>query len=400
MKGLQTAAIAAISALAHIASAPTMAMNFDTDLGNIQVHGFATQTVLYSDENNFFGESQDVSFEFYELGLNGLWQINSKFKIAAQILARDAGATDDGSARVDYAFIDYTLWQGDNGQAGFRLGRLINPYGMYNDTRDVVHTRPSILLPQSIYFDVNRNLALSSDGGSFYFQQELGNGGLDFEVLSVKPRTRDPDLEPAIFFSDNPGQLEGERSSWFARAIYSYDLDRVRVGLAAGSIDVKYEPGINDPIQSAGFNFKPLLVFGQYNAEKWSITGEFANRRLQIAASVIPQDIKTVGHSYFLQYDYRVAPGWEAFIRYDDLVWDKDDKDGKAFSAGTGLPAYSRFAKDWTLGLRWDVTDNFLMRLEAHKVQGTGWLSSLENTNPLATKEHWKLFALSASYRF
>ncbi|MBB6522775.1 hypothetical protein [Pseudoteredinibacter isoporae] len=400
MKGLQTAAIAAISVLAQIATAPARAVNFDTELGNIQVHGFATQTVLYSDENNFFGDSQDVSFDFRELGLNGLWQINPRLKFAAQILARDAGATDDGDLRVDYAFLDYNFWQGETNSAGIRLGRLINPYGMYNDTRDVVHTRPSILLPQSIYFDVNRNLALSSDGGSLYFQQDLGNNGFNFELLSVKPRTRDPDLEPAIFFSDNPGQLEGEKSTWFARGVYSYDLDRVRAGIAAGSIDVKYEPGMNDPIQSAGFNFKPLLVFGQYNSEKWSITGEFAVRRLQVYASVLPADIKTTGHSYFLQYDYRLAPGWEAFIRYDDLTWNNDDKDGKLFSAATGLPAHSRYAKDWAVGLRWDVTDKFMLRAEMHDVKGTGWLSSLENANPLATKENWKLFALSASYRF
>lgn len=399
MKGLQSA-ITAFSVLAQIAAAPAMAVNFDTDLGNIQVHGFATQTVLHSDDNNFFGNSEDTSFEFYEAGLNGLWQLSPNLKLAGQILARDAGATDDGKVRVDYAFLDYNFWRGDSANAGVKLGRLLNPYGMYNDTRDVVHTRPSILLPQSIYFDVNRNLALSSDGASLYYQQEFSNSGLDFELLSVKPRTRDPDLEPAIFFTDNPGGLEGDRSTWFARAIYSYDLDRVRLGLAAGSIDVNYEPAEIDPIESAGFNFKPLLIFGQYNAEKWSLTGEFANRRLELFASILPANVKSVGHSYFLQYDYRLAPAWEAFIRYDDLVWDKNDRDGKQFAAATGLPAHSRYAKDWTLGLRWDVSDNFLLRAEFHKVKGTGWLSSLENSNPLATKKDWRLFALSASYRF
>ena len=48
--------------------------------------------------------------------------------------------------------------------------------------------------------------------------------------------------------------------------------------------------------------------------------------------------------------------------------------------AGTGRPAHSRFAKDITVGLRWNITSQFMLRAEYYHVNGTGWLSALDNT--------------------
>jgi hypothetical protein len=45
-----------------------------------------------------------------------------------------------------------------------RVGRIKTAYGLYNTTRDVPFTRPSIVLPQSIYFERTRNLTVSADG--------------------------------------------------------------------------------------------------------------------------------------------------------------------------------------------------------------------------------------------
>ncbi|MCV6615372.1 MAG: hypothetical protein OIF35_10370, partial [Cellvibrionaceae bacterium] len=329
------------------------------DFGKLQVHGFATQNFLYSDHNNFFGDSEDGSFEFYEIGLNGLWQATPRFKVAGQILLRDAGATDDGKLRADYLFADYAFWQGDDSTAGLRLGRILNPFGMYNDTRDVAHTRPSILLPQSIYFDVNRNLALSADGGMLYLQKEFANSGIDLQLFKLKPRTRDPDLEPALFFADLAGRLEGDRDSWLARLIYNYDLDRIRMGLVSGSIKLDYKPAAMDIMLGAGLTFKPTIAFAEYNAENWTLSGEYARRRVsQFAALAGAPEVqgKATGSSYFVQYTRRLNSDWEAYLRYDNLVWNDKDEDGKQFAAQTGLPDHSRYAKDWTLGLRWDVS--------------------------------------------
>ncbi len=52
------------------------------------------------------------------------------------------------------------------------------------------------------------------------------------------------------------------------------------------------------------------------------------------------------------------------------------------------------------MGLRWNITPQFMLRAEYHRVNGTGWLSTLDNPNPYATVQHWDLFSILGSYRF
>ena len=366
---------------------------------NVQFHGFVAQNYILTDDNNFFGDSEDGSFEFWELGFNTLWRPLSNLQFAAQLVSRDAGETDDGDPRFDYAFVDYSFAHRSTGSTGLRVGRVVNPFGFYNDTRDIAATRPGILLPQSIYFDVNRNFALSSDGVQLYHETGDYNGIYSFQLGVFDPRTEDPDFEPAIFFQNVPGKLEGT-TSWMARLIYDRDLGRIRLGLTVSEVNVDYNPGAMDPIAPGEFHFRPIILSAQYNNEFWSLTAEYSRRTTQLEKFGGPLEVKFTGSSYFVQGTYRLRPAWEAFVRYDELIWNNDDRNGKEFESLTGLPNYSRFAKDWTLGLRWDVTPRFMLRTEWHQVNGTGWLSLLENTTPSAAEQHWQLFALSASYRF
>jgi hypothetical protein len=77
------------------------------------------------------------------------------------------------------------------------------------------------------------------------------------------------------------------------------------------------------------------------------------------------------GESYYLQASYQLGERWEAMVRFDSLVSDRDDRDGQAFAAATGRPAFTRFAKDWTVGVRCDITRRFMIRAEYHRVDGT-----------------------------
>ena len=63
------------------------------------------------------------------------------------------------------------------------------------------------------------------------------------------------------------------------------------------------------------------------------------------------------------------------------------------------LPAFAHYAKDWTLGMRWDITDDFRLRAEYHNVEGTSWLSEQETPFPSMAKD-WEMFNLLVSYHF
>ena len=291
-------------------------------LKEFDFHGFATQSYLYSSDNDFFGESDDGSLEFFELGINTFWNPTEKLKFAAQAVARDAGKTDDGSIRMDYAFIEYELASSDSGKSGVRMGRVVNPLGFFNESRDVAATRPGTLLPQSIYFDANRNVALSSDGVYFFHEMFNKQSDISFDLAIAKPRARDPDLEPAILGGVRPGTFEGT-ASWMARVIYDYDFGRIRLGLTVAEINLEYKPR-NDPfIRDADFKFQPIYLSAQYQGEKWQFTSEVARRTSKIDGL----GINFTGTSFYLQTSYRFTPSTSAFVRYDSLVWDDDDKE-------------------------------------------------------------------------
>jgi hypothetical protein len=367
---------------------------------SVQAHGFASLGYFNTTDNNYFGNTKDDSgdLDFWELGINGSWRVLANLQLSMQVVSRKAGKTDDGKPRIDYGFLDYSFISDVDDLWGIRLGRVINPFGLYNDTRDMPFTRPSILLPQSIYFDANRQFALSGDGGQVYGERRSRFGDLFLQVNVFRPRVDDPDLIDVIGGSF-PGEMESE-PSWAGRLVYEKDAGKLRLAISTAQLNTKFAPATQDSALKAGsFGFEPIVFSAQYNSERWSLTGEYALRRSEFSDfGELRPDADFTGESYYIQGTYGFIPRWEAVLRYDVLYWDRDDRGGKKFEALTGLPAHRRFAKDWTLGLRWDVIPAFMLRLEYHNVNGTGWLSNLENTE--GWMQHWDLFAILAAFRF
>lgn len=365
----------------------------------VQIHGFGSVGYFHTTGNNFFGETTGAGdVDFWELGINGSWRPRPDLQLSMQVVSRKAGETDDGELRIDYGFVDYSFISDVENLWGIRVGRVVNPLGLYNDTRDMPFTRPSILLPQSIYFDANRQFSLSGDGGLVYGERRTGFGDLFFQLNVGHPRTDDPDLKRFIL-GDTPGELEGMTSILW-RLMYEKDAGRLRLALSGAKARTRFEPA-GPGVKDGRFTFEPLILSAQYNAERWSLTGEYALRRTELEDFGIPfPDDDFTGESYYVQGTYRFSQRWEGVLRYDVLYWDRDDRDGKRFEAATGgvRPAHSRFAKDLTVGIRWDVVPNFMLRFEYHNVNGTAWLSDLEN--PDERIQRWDLFALLAAFRF
>jgi hypothetical protein len=372
---------------------------------SFQIHGFASQSFIVTTDNNFFGKSKDSgTFDFRELGLNASWRILPKLQIAAQGVARWAGKNDEGDPRLDYGLVDYTVLSNVENTWGVRLGRVINPIGFYNDTRDVAFTRPSIFLPQSIYFDRVRDLALSADGGQLYSEQRTSVGDFSFQFNIVRPRAGSRE-ERALLGGDFPGNLEGQ-FSFGGRLLYEKDGGTVRLGVSSFQADFgfnpKEAPSTSSPtLQPGSITFLPVIFSGQYNGEKLSLTSEVALRHFKYAdfGPRIPGSDFT-GLSWYLQASYRFTPSWEVVARFDRLCTKLGDCNGEKFAAQTGYPANRRFADDWMAGLRWDVTRSVMLRAEFHHIHGTAWITVEDNPDISALKKDWNMFAVLVSFRF
>ncbi|WP_258192485.1 OprO/OprP family phosphate-selective porin [Nitrosospira sp. Nsp2] len=391
---------------------------------NLQIHGFASQGWLMSSgNNNVFGKSSSDSgsFDFRELGLNASMRPLTNLQFSAQMMSRTAGEGSPGNIRLDYGFIDYTYFTGETSKLGIRLGRMKTPLGLYNDTRDVAFTRPSILLPQSIYFDRTRKLALAADGVHLYGEYRSDLGDISFQAGVVRPLVRGSETEVALLTeagADRPGHFT-PNVLFTSRVMYELDEGRVRLAFSASQLNIDYSPALGlapaaPEFGPGSFQFTPLIFSAQYNAERWSLTSEYAIRHLEytnfqsstykLGATLNTLDV--TGESYYFQGVYRFTPAWEAFARYDVYYADWNDRSGKQWAIDRKNPATAktRFAKDITVGLRWNITPQFMLRAEYHRVDGTGWLSAIDNSqfrpSPPVQQQEWDLFSILGSYRF
>ncbi|QOJ23690.1 MAG: hypothetical protein HRU78_08505 [Gammaproteobacteria bacterium] len=375
--------------------------------GDLQIHGFISQAYLVTSDNDVFGNSdKGGSFGLTEAGLNASLRPLPKLQLSAQVLSRRAGEGNTGMPRLDYGFLDYRLYSHEANQFGIRVGRIKNPFGFYNETRDVAFTRPSIMLPQSIYFDRSRNVGLSSDSVQFYGDAAISNWGtLSTQFGVTLPIVSNKEWESSLLGGIQPGHME-RQVSYIGRGIFETNDKRLRLGVSGIWLNTAYDPqGASDPLGSGSLEFTPVFFSAQYNTERWTLTSEYAIRPFQYDNSFNGplKGLHFVGESYYFQGEYRFTPKLEGILRYDALFTDRSDRNGNQWAALSPMRQgleHTRFARDITVGIRWNVTPEFMLRAEYHHVNGTGWLSRLDNPNARDTVKNWDLFAIQASYRF
>jgi len=152
---------------------------------DVNIHGFVSQGYILSSDNSFIAmDTEDGTFEFNELGINFSTKVKDNLKIGMQIFARDIGDIGEDEPCIDWAFGDYS-WRE---WLGLRAGYLKVPLGLYNETRDVDCLRTSILLPQSVYSEWDRDLNQGAKGMSAYGNlptNMLGNFRYEFMAFAL-----------------------------------------------------------------------------------------------------------------------------------------------------------------------------------------------------------------------
>lgn len=369
-------------------------------LDTLQLHGFLSQALVLTDRNDFFGPSSSSggSLKYTEIGANASIRPHQDVLIAAQVLSRRAGGDgSDARPELDYGVVDYQMTSNQHRTLGVQLGRFKNPFGFYNQTRDVAFTRPSILLPQSIYFDRTRSLGLAGDGISLYLEERLPQGVLRAQVGAGKAQVGD-DVERTLGLEPFPGSLESQ-SSAIGQIRYEHDGGRIIAALSTASAEAEYSSPVG-ALDAGQFNFRPWILSLQYNTEKWSLTGEYAIRKLSLEGFEGLPNVDNTGESWYLQYSRRVQDDWQWFVRYDSLINDRNDRSGRAFAAQTGRPAHSQYADDVTLGVQWTPVSRLMLAAEYHHIDGTGWLPTQDNPDPDDTSRRWNMLLFQLSLRF
>ncbi len=379
----------------------SMASAATFDDGKLQVHGFAAQAAVLTDHNSFFGDSQELSLDFREAGINASYRPNSRLRFAGQLLSRRAGELYDGTPRIDYALASLTLAESSSFRSELRVGRIKNEMGLYNAARDVPFTRPSIFLPQSIYFDETRDALMSSDGATLAFDF-IGDAGTVSGSIGLGRPPTDANTEWTLFGLDLPGRLESEYDTVSASLRYRSRDESLQLALSRWDSTLRYEPGAELDLPAGEINLVFNIASLQYDWNRWTATAEYLYlpQEFKDFGPLFPFDEAT-GESWYLQGEYRLNSRFTLMGRFERGYSDNDDRDGVQQSAATGglIPPFDFFDRGVTAGVTWDVNQHLMLRAEYSRRDGTYILSAREN--PLSELERkWHYLALQIAVRF
>ena len=400
---------AAQAAVLWLLGLPVQALEWREALERINFHGFVSQGYTWTSANNLFGHSENGSPNFTEAGLNVRLDLLPPVSIAAQGIYRHAGKVEN-QVQLDYGFLEWRPYTGPHLRLTLRGGRIKNPFGLYNETRDVAFTRPSILLPQSIYFDRSRSLYLSSDGGQLAFDYTQGKHEISFRFNTGLYRDEFDEVKASIFGFEAPGRISANRPLLLGQLRYEYDAGQLILAASLADVDLEYRSASsgNDPIQTLAaqpfhtgrIHSRPLLLSLQVNGERWSLTGEYSLQFQKVSHFGPGFDRDFTSQGWYVQGHYRILPNLQLLGRYDVYYLDRSDTNGSGLGLEPLRPRHAAWAKDWTGGLRWDITPHWMVAAEYHYVDGTAWLPFQDNPHPLDTQRRWHLVLGLISLRF
>ena len=386
-------------AIFHLLSTAVMASE-----QNFQLHGFLSQGLIDVDGSNFVNDDETLSAELTELGLNGSYQLSSTLRVAGQVVYLDGGNRYAKGVRIDYALLDWSVYDSYNWQANIYLGRFKNNHWLYSSSRDIPFARPSIILPQSVYFDGFRDIAVGSDGIAVKISHSNDDyGDFDFNLSYGSSAISDEQAD-MILSNLAQGKVKQDydaQASIYWRPVFS----SWRFGLSLLDSAFSYKKNeVLDFFVNGDFSFQYYTMNALYEGENWEFSGEIYKETFITEGFYNPKyDSSPVGQGFYLQSRYKVNEKLTFLARYEHFYNDKNDKDGKKLEESTGglVPAYFGYHQDTTVGISYDFSSDIRLRLEYHWFQGAGRLTPVVLPNPrINDSENWKLWAVQLMYWF
>lgn len=389
----------------------------------IDVHGFLSQGYLKTADNNFFGETEDGTFDFDEVGINFGTDIADDLHVGFQLLARDFGSNGNNVLDIDWAFADYHLkdW------LGFRAGKLKAPKGLYNETRDIDMLRTTIFLPQSVYPEILREVDLSLDGGGLYGYISLGGfGSISYQGLygsrDIAPNEAASQALQGTTATSTTVANDGIEieDKYILALIWETPLSGLRVGATYDSADIYAAghmtevPAFVEELGLENFDMTSDTDFDKYC--NTVLSAEYTYGNLIVAAEYI-QTEKEFYHvlgelegmtsdGWYLSSSYQFTDWFALGGYYSESYNDMDDRDGEdiADDANANTVFHRAYFKDICLSTTFNINYSWTLKLEGHGLTGTNGVSPLDQVTDangdVFAEENWSLFAAKVTYSF
>ena len=410
--------------------------------GQVSIHGFITQGYLLSSDNKFFGDTDNGgTYHFNERGINFTSDVSDRLRLGLQFFSRDFGTLGDNEVTIDWAYGDYSFTE----WANVRAGKLKMPQGLYNTSRDVDMLRTSILLPQSVYNEGWRDSINALNGFEYYGYAPAGKvGSFEYHLLGGVNEFDDDGPEMRLLEDQFPVAMGVDVSNnqvdrtYVGSVLWETPRDGLSFGVSGWEMnftaDIASTPDdgvilppalVKDPsvieVTQTGWTTSLQYAVGDFvfSTEYNRVNYEFEDPEF------VPGGKDFDSEGYYGMVTYRLTDWFEVGTYYSEYYANRDDKDGKnavetwknSGGLAGGYPPgqeHRAYLKDLALSLRFDITENWIFKMEGHKMCGGAiMLNSDGNTamysspatpsgqieGPSYVKD-WELYTAKVSYSF
>lgn len=359
--------------------------------------GFVSQNYIVTTDNKFYGDTDESAGDFgvSELGLRGSAVFtDSGLSLSGQALFREAGELASSESELDYLLLGYDLINNEEVTWAVEAGRSKYELAMYNSSREIPGIATGIILPQSIYYDRARNLLRYNDGVGTRLQiRQPGITDEFFYWHATAINEKGDDIEAYLLLQPQEGEFEFDRGyQAYWKRQYQHGLS---LHLSYGEAILDYQPGDVDFLESGQSKTSATTYSVLYDTADYQLSAEYLYGVGESTDyGVFLPDNETDFEGLTIQYT-AYETGYEWFARVDHF----DTVDKEAFLA-LGYPTDALYARDYTIGGRWHLNSQLSFAAEYHNIEGTGWLSYIENPDINARVKYWDMVVLGVAYTF
>lgn len=384
-------------------SSSAFAVEFD-EFGSINIHAYVSQGYLKSNENNLFANTKNGSYALKDAGISFSSDISSRLRMGIQMMVYEMGEFGSDKFTINWANGDYNVdeW------FGIKVGKMKLHHGLYNTGRDADFLRTSILLPQSVYNEAWRSTISGISGfetygtvdvgmmGSFIYNAQVGKVDLDLDS-GVATTTKEELLEQGIVYE--PDDVDHDKT-FVGRLLWETPVPGLDLNVTM------YNVAFEMSGSASTITGTPLNV-GSYETDATAITGsveysigdlllvtEYSLSKYEFSLPPLFSESELETEGYYGSAAYRFTDWLEVGSYYSVYYANKDDKDGKSFTID-----HSAWLKDACLSFRFDIMDNWVLKLEGHMMNGTAVMMNGNNPDN-EKKEDWALFGTKMTFSF
>lgn len=366
------------------------------------VHGFVAQGIAQARHSNYINDSGELSAALTEAGINLSYQFSPSLRLASQGVYLNGGNRYPEGLRLDYLFLDWSLWRAEHWQLSAHLGRFKNYHWLHSATRDIPHARPSIVLPQSAYFDGFRDIYKGNDGVALVATGELAEFEWDAH-WSYGKTPIDRSLTRNLLGEQATGQMEQVFDHQFSLVVRPFGGNS-QFGMALVDSDFRYDSAPSDAFYDGHATTQRAMLTYRYQAADWEFSSEALYRRTYYTDLFSPgyaRDTRSQG--IYFQGRWFATDSLTLLARLDLFDANKDDRSGRKLEAQSGgrIPHYFGYMDEFTLGASYQLANRWQLRAEWHRFKGIARLMPVLIPNTaINDSEYWDLWAVQLIHWF